>query len=165
MCEKCKEQGVEFWEPECGKLPHLGMPYEGGCGKKFTDEEYSNDMYRCADCNAFFHRDCIRKHFAQESIEDVMKELEKWKPAVIEMCEKANLNTDQGKQLIGYIYNYIDERVKQKIDETYRELHFKVGALPHDPSVVHPEWRDEVLKILDVENFRKQTGCPESRQD
>lgn len=98
------------------------MPYEGGCGKKFTGEEYSNDMYRCADCNAFFHRDCIRKHFNQPPLEDIMKELEKWKPAVIEMCEKANLDKTQGKQLIGYIYNYIETREKLKVEEVFKAM-------------------------------------------
>ena len=43
----------------CGHI--AGLPrFEGGCGEKVLKQE----AYRCADCTASFHRDCIRKHFA-----------------------------------------------------------------------------------------------------
>jgi DNA-directed RNA polymerase subunit RPC12/RpoP len=42
----------------CGRI--YGLPiFEGGCGEKVLKHE----SYRCADCMASFHRDCIRKHF------------------------------------------------------------------------------------------------------
>lgn len=49
----------------CGKQPRLDvhMPTRhmlGGCGNKIAS---SREIYRCADCDAVFHRDCIRKHF------------------------------------------------------------------------------------------------------
>jgi hypothetical protein len=43
---------------QCGRL--YGKPlFEGGCGKPVSFEE----SYRCYDCTASFHRDCIREHF------------------------------------------------------------------------------------------------------
>lgn len=42
----------------CGLL--YGKPlFQGGCGKPVEFEE----AYRCYDCTASFHRDCIREHF------------------------------------------------------------------------------------------------------
>lgn len=50
----------------CGMLEeNNGIPFKGGCGKEVS----IFDSYRCADCTASFHRDCIREHFNNEEKE------------------------------------------------------------------------------------------------
>ena len=56
----------------CGRI--YGLPiFEGGCGKKVLKHE----SYRCADCMASFHRDCIRKHFKSHENQDDVARLHK----------------------------------------------------------------------------------------
>lgn len=37
-----------------------GYPTEGGCGRRMRWVS----AYRCVECGRWFHRDCIREHFA-----------------------------------------------------------------------------------------------------
>lgn len=61
--EKIFKAGIDAGEKEfvCGDLKTDGKieSFIGGCGKPVKE----SDSYRCADCTASFHRDCIRKHF------------------------------------------------------------------------------------------------------
>lgn len=45
-----------------GKFVHL----KGGCGKEVN----AHDAYRCVDCTASFHRDCMRQHLKDETEKD-----------------------------------------------------------------------------------------------
>jgi hypothetical protein len=49
----------------CGRLEKIGGIFKGGCGAHVEREE----SYRCVDCTASFHRDCIRKHFGSHGKE------------------------------------------------------------------------------------------------
>lgn len=64
------EGKLEKWECDgmeggyaCGKTEQGQMV--GGCGEHVSFK----DSYRCADCTASFHRDCIQKHFDHPSAE------------------------------------------------------------------------------------------------
>ncbi len=47
----------------CGALvQNNGNIFKGGCGENVP----IHDSYRCADCTASFHRECIQKHFKNE---------------------------------------------------------------------------------------------------
>lgn len=46
---------------------NVALSYKGGCGK----EADLKDMYRCVGCGAWFHLDCIKKHFELEKDHDV----------------------------------------------------------------------------------------------
>lgn len=51
----------------CGRLEEKPK-FKGGCGQpvKFMES------YRCADCTASFHRDCIHEHFKSPlAIQDI----------------------------------------------------------------------------------------------
>lgn len=44
----------------CGKVEgDFSLKYKGGCMETVDMEE----GFRCADCCAYFHRDCIKEHF------------------------------------------------------------------------------------------------------
>src|SRR4051812_17798740 len=45
-----------------GTIVHL----KGGCGKEVN----AYDAYRCVDCTASFHRDCMREHLKGETEKD-----------------------------------------------------------------------------------------------
>lgn len=46
----------------CGRLEEFpGKTFVGGCGEHVS----FMDSYRCADCTASFHRNCLRLHFNQ----------------------------------------------------------------------------------------------------
>lgn len=57
---KDKEVG---WE--CGGLIHKGdhLNFIGGCKQKVKFDE----AYRCRDCTASFHRDCLQRHFSSDA--------------------------------------------------------------------------------------------------
>ena len=59
VCKLAEEANVDGYL--CGRIAGLPL-FKGGCGKKVLKHE----AYRCADCTASFHRDCIRKHFKSE---------------------------------------------------------------------------------------------------
>lgn len=46
----------------CGLLHGQAGPFVGGCKSHIR----FLDAYRCVDCTASFHRDCLRKHFQHE---------------------------------------------------------------------------------------------------
>lgn len=46
----------------CGLLHGQAGPFVGGCKSRIR----FMDAYRCVDCTASFHRDCLRKHFQHE---------------------------------------------------------------------------------------------------
>lgn len=46
----------------CGRIEEVNGIFTGGCGKHVDREE----SYRCSDCTASFHRDCLRKHFKDD---------------------------------------------------------------------------------------------------
>lgn len=46
----------------CGAIEGVGV-FKGGCGLNVNIE----NSYRCSDCSASFHRDCIRKHFSSHA--------------------------------------------------------------------------------------------------
>jgi len=49
----------------CGYQHGLGATnHGGGCEGKFVDAE---SVYRCLDCGGTFHKECLRKHFAEHS--------------------------------------------------------------------------------------------------
>lgn len=48
----------------CGRIEQINGVFKGGCGENVNREE----SYRCADCTASFHRECIRKHFKEEAL-------------------------------------------------------------------------------------------------
>lgn len=44
---------------QCGMHPKFGATGLG-CGRSIEHADY---LYRCADCDTAFHKDCIRQHF------------------------------------------------------------------------------------------------------
>jgi hypothetical protein len=51
----------------CGAIEkNNGNLFTGGCGKEVSAWE----GYRCSDCTATFHRNCIRKHFDKSKTTD-----------------------------------------------------------------------------------------------
>lgn len=53
----------------CGKLEELkDKTFSGGCGKFVPIFGSANESaYRCVDCTASFHRNCLRKHFKKDT--------------------------------------------------------------------------------------------------
>ena len=72
MCRKnkakCGEAGgnVELW-------------YRGGCKQELDKTE----AYRCTGCGAWFHLDCIQKHFEEEKAHDTSVKKAKREGAVL----------------------------------------------------------------------------------
>lgn len=57
----------------CGLIEeNNGQLFIGGCGKDVS----AWDSYRCADCTAMFHRECIRKHFKKHESQDSSSQTE-----------------------------------------------------------------------------------------
>lgn len=95
-------QGIEFL---CGVFDKPESIAEGGCGNAVNVLE----GYRCGDCTAYFHRDCLRKHFNQESVEEIRKALkmDEWQPLVTELAKEG-----KEQHLIGVVFALLDEQRK-----------------------------------------------------
>ncbi len=63
MLNSNKEEGFFV----CGALEEQDEIFIGGCGQIIEHDE----DYRCADCTASFHHNCIRTHFLYPSKENV----------------------------------------------------------------------------------------------
>jgi hypothetical protein len=54
---------MQHMETEIHNLRTASVPACRFCGEQIG---YQSQVFRCADCEAPFHRECIRKHFANE---------------------------------------------------------------------------------------------------
>lgn len=78
---------------QCGRI--YGHPmFRGGCGKPVSFEE----SYRCCDCTASFHRECLRRHFTENeaATDDEIIAREWW------ICVHADdsANSSRGESLV-----------------------------------------------------------------
>lgn len=55
----------------CGLIYGNKQPFVGGCGKPVLQHE----SYRCSDCTASFHRECINEHFELDAYVKGLREL------------------------------------------------------------------------------------------
>lgn len=81
--EDALRRDAELWRDEgsriaklsarCGQNIAVSDKEAGGCGGHLQPQ----DIYRCADCDTPFHKQCIRRHFEQDGEVTAVLRLEK----------------------------------------------------------------------------------------
>lgn len=83
--------------------------FKGGCGKDVNILE----SYRCVDCAAWFHRDCLEKHFDGESLRQVEKRHKKQIKEFLEWLNTDPCGHNQGAHCCFDGSQDMKEKIKQ----------------------------------------------------